>query len=92
MADADAHVPGSVIFVYIDALFKLALNRGLEPPVFQQTEESGPPRHRTFTWTCTFHQIYSSEGHGRSPEEAKNEAAKSLIQQLDLTQLPPPLQ
>ena len=56
MADADAHVPGSVIFVFIDALFKLALNRGLEPPVFQQTEESGPPRHRTFTWTCTFHQ------------------------------------
>ena len=84
-----AEMPGGTN--YCDVLFKLAHGRGIGLPVFDQTEEQGPPHCRTFTWSCKFfNDKYSSEGHGRSKKEAKNAAAKNLITQLDLSQLPEP--
>jgi len=72
-----------------DVLYKLALGRGISPPVFVHVSEQGPPHARTFTWRCSFLEgQYSSTGQGRSKKEAKNESAKNLITQLDLNTLP----
>jgi len=72
-----------------DVLYKLAHGRGIKAPEFVQLSEEGPPHAKTFTWHCSFLEgQYSSTGRGRSKKEARNDSAKNLITQLDLSTLP----
>ena len=41
-----------------DVLFKLAHGRGIKPPVFDQVTEQGPPHAKTFTWSCSFFEVW----------------------------------
>ena len=72
-----------------DVLYKMAHGGGINPPVFAQVMEQGPPHAKTYTWSCSFFEgKYNSVGQGRSKKEARNSAAKNLITQLDLSKLP----
>ena len=65
------------------------LQRGLSRPVFLQLSEQGPPHSKVFVWQCAFNAIVA-QGTGRSKKEAKVAAARSVRDQINFDDLPPP--
>lgn len=72
----------------LDFLHKLAMQRGLSRPIFEQLEETGPPHSKVFVWQCSFNNIIA-QGTGRSKKEAKVSAARSVRDQINFEDLPP---
>ncbi len=71
----------------LDFLHKLAMQRGLPRPQFQQLGEQGPPHMKVFVWLCNFNNI-SAQGSGRSKKEAKVAAARAVRDQINYEALP----
>jgi len=87
MAETQQQLPGGVN--PLDFLHKLAMQRGLSRPVFLQLSEQGPPHSKVFVWQCAFNAIVA-QGTGRSKKEAKVAAARSVRDQINFDDLPPP--
>lgn len=73
----------------LDFLHKLATQRGLQRPEFQQLGEQGLPHNKIFMWQCTFNNVVA-QATGRSKKEAKVAAARAVRDQLNFEELPPP--
>lgn len=73
----------------LDFLHKLATQRGLARPEFQQLGEQGLPHNKVFLWQCSFNNVVA-QGTGRSKKEAKVAAARAVRDQLNFEELPPP--
>jgi len=69
-------------------LTRLALQRGMSEPLFEEVSERGPPHMKTFVWHCTFNDLVS-QGIGPSKKQAKLAAAKAIKDALDYDNLPP---
>jgi hypothetical protein len=72
-----------------DFLYKLASQRAMPPPTFDQVSESGPPHMKIYIWQGTFFGI-TAQGQGRSKKEARVAAAKAIKASINETELPAP--
>jgi len=70
-----------------DFLYKLASQRSMPPPTFEQISEAGPPHQRIYIWQGEFFGM-TAQGQGRSKKEARIAAAKAIKSSIKEDELP----
>jgi len=70
-----------------DFLYKLASQRSMPPPTFEQISEAGPPHQRIYIWQGEFFGM-TAQGQGRSKKEARIAAAKAIKSSIKEEELP----